>query len=247
MTKKDVTQLSYEITGLAIKVHKTLGPGLLESVYEKCLKYELAKNGYSVQQQLSVPVFYEGIIIETDLRLDLLVNECVIVELKAIDKILPLIDIAQIQLPYRSFNNLPRHKCQIWSYSVGNPSRSLSPYIFYRLMSWNAFVNDFKGIGFWDYADEGHEKQMNLISDPLPSPPTSYSAIYTGTGTEIITSRRWEAFSLGIEDYSLLELYAEKYGTFNAKAFALKVVNKPYDFNLADSIRDKIITDLSSK
>ena len=45
MTKKEVTQLSYEITGLAIKVHKTLGPGLLESVYEKCLNYELTKNG----------------------------------------------------------------------------------------------------------------------------------------------------------------------------------------------------------
>ena len=52
-----------------------LGPGLLESVYEKCLKYELTQKGYNVQQQLSVPVVYDGIIIETDLRLDLLVND----------------------------------------------------------------------------------------------------------------------------------------------------------------------------
>lgn len=46
MTKKEITQLSYEITGFAIKVHKTLGPGLLESVYEECLKIELINNGY---------------------------------------------------------------------------------------------------------------------------------------------------------------------------------------------------------
>ena len=46
MTKKDITQLSYEITGYAIKVHRELGPGLLESVYEKCLHYELLRNGY---------------------------------------------------------------------------------------------------------------------------------------------------------------------------------------------------------
>lgn len=54
MTKKEVTQLSYEIVGCAIKVHKELGPGLLESVYEKCLKYELIKHGFEVKQQLIV-------------------------------------------------------------------------------------------------------------------------------------------------------------------------------------------------
>jgi GxxExxY protein len=90
MTKKEVTQLSYEITGYAIKVHKALGPGLLESVYEKCLKYELIKNGYKVEQQLMVPVIYESIIMDTELRLDLLVNDCVIVELKAIESVLPV-------------------------------------------------------------------------------------------------------------------------------------------------------------
>ncbi|SFB80139.1 GxxExxY protein [Kaistella jeonii] len=51
MTKKEVTQLSYEITGFAIKVHKILGPGLLESIYEKCLVHELQKNGYTVQNR----------------------------------------------------------------------------------------------------------------------------------------------------------------------------------------------------
>jgi len=55
MTKKQVTQLSYDIIGTAIEVHKILGPGLLESVYEKCLKYQLTKNGHQVVQQVEVP------------------------------------------------------------------------------------------------------------------------------------------------------------------------------------------------
>lgn len=74
MTKKEITQLSYEITGFAIKVHKILGPGLLESVYEECLKIELIKNGYDVKQQLIASINYEGIEIETKLIVDLLVN-----------------------------------------------------------------------------------------------------------------------------------------------------------------------------
>lgn len=90
MTKKDVTHLSYSITGMAIKVHKILGPGLLESVYEECLKYELLRNGHLVQSQLKVPVIYEEIELETEFRIDMLVDDCVIVELKAIENILPV-------------------------------------------------------------------------------------------------------------------------------------------------------------
>lgn len=89
-SKQSVTQLSYEITGLAIKVHKALGPGLLESIYEECLKYELLKNGYDVRQQLIVPVIYDNLEMNIELRVDLLVNELVIVELKAIENILPV-------------------------------------------------------------------------------------------------------------------------------------------------------------
>ncbi len=71
LTRKEVTQLSYDITGFAIKVHKELGPGLLERVYETCLKHELISNGYFVQQQLVVPVRYGSIEIESELRLDI--------------------------------------------------------------------------------------------------------------------------------------------------------------------------------
>ena len=90
MTKKQVTQLSYEITGCAITVHKALGPGLLESVYQKCLTHELTKRGYAVAQQLAVPVNYDGLIIDTELRLDMLVNDTIVVELKAIEKLEPV-------------------------------------------------------------------------------------------------------------------------------------------------------------
>jgi GxxExxY protein len=90
MTKKEVTQLSYEITGYAIKVHNALGPGLLESIYERCLKYELEKNGYAVSQQLTLSVVYDDLPIDLDLRTDLFVNDCVVVEIKAISSLLPV-------------------------------------------------------------------------------------------------------------------------------------------------------------
>ena len=90
ITKKQVTQLSYDITGLAIKVHKNLGPGLLESIYETCLKYELERNGYTVKQQIVADIVYDGLLIETPLRIDLLVNDLVIVELKTVEEIKPV-------------------------------------------------------------------------------------------------------------------------------------------------------------
>ena len=90
LTKKQITQLSYEITGFAIKVHKNLGPGLLESIYETCLKFELERNGYTVKQQVVANIVYDGLLIETNLRLDLLVNDLIIVELKTVEELRPV-------------------------------------------------------------------------------------------------------------------------------------------------------------
>lgn len=125
MTKKEVTQLSYEITGYAIKVHKALGPGLLESVYEKCLKYELTQNGYKVAQQLLVPVAYDDIIIDTELRLDLLVNDCVVVELKAIENILPVHE-AQL-ITYMKLLQKPQGL--LINFFTDNIAKSLKPFV----------------------------------------------------------------------------------------------------------------------
>ncbi|MDY0342730.1 MAG: GxxExxY protein [Lentimicrobium sp.] len=90
MTQKDINKLSYDIIGFAIEVHKELGPGLLESVYEKCLVHLLKLNGYHVQSQQRVPLFFKGLEIDCELRYDILVNNLIIVELKAADTLLPI-------------------------------------------------------------------------------------------------------------------------------------------------------------
>ncbi|MCX7874622.1 MAG: GxxExxY protein [Melioribacteraceae bacterium] len=90
ITKKYVNKLSYDIVGAAIEVHKSLGPGLLESVYEKCLMHELKLRGLIVNQQVVVPVEYKGISVEAELRADIIVENLIVVELKAVDAILPI-------------------------------------------------------------------------------------------------------------------------------------------------------------
>jgi GxxExxY protein len=83
-------QLTEKIIGCAIEVHRVLGPGLLESTYEACLEHELRANGLMVIRQASLNVEYKGLVIEETYRLDLLVENRVIVEIKAADKILPI-------------------------------------------------------------------------------------------------------------------------------------------------------------
>jgi GxxExxY protein len=83
-------ELTERIIGAAMKVHSALGPGLLESVYEVCLAHELSKLGYSVIRQREVRVEYDGLMLETGFRLDLLVNDIVIVEIKSVDKLHPI-------------------------------------------------------------------------------------------------------------------------------------------------------------
>lgn len=70
----------------AFKVHSGLGPGLLESVYEACLAYEIRRNDILVETQVLLPVFYQGISVEAGLRLDLFVDNCVLVEIKSVEK-----------------------------------------------------------------------------------------------------------------------------------------------------------------
>jgi len=84
--------LSKAIIGCAIAVHKQLGPGLLESAYETCLAYELTENGLQVHRQKPMPLTYREIELDCGYRLDLLVNEQVIVEVKAVDQLLPVHD-----------------------------------------------------------------------------------------------------------------------------------------------------------
>ena len=87
--------LTEQIIGAAIEVHKALGPGLLESVYEECLCHELHLRGLRFQRQVTVPVIYKGVALDCGYRLDLIVEDTVILELKSIDRIL-LIHEAQL-------------------------------------------------------------------------------------------------------------------------------------------------------
>ncbi len=90
MTVERINQISGAIVDAAMKVHTALGPGLLESAYEGGLKHELTKCGLKVLSQVTLPVIYDGVKIDVGYRIDLLVEDAVIVELKSVEKLTPL-------------------------------------------------------------------------------------------------------------------------------------------------------------
>jgi GxxExxY protein len=85
-----LNQVTQEVIGAAIEVHRALGPGLLESAYEACLAFEIAERGLQVQRQKPLPVVYKGAKLDCGYRLDLLVEHAVIVEIKSVDQLVPL-------------------------------------------------------------------------------------------------------------------------------------------------------------
>jgi len=87
---KELNKITETIIGAAMSVHQELGPGLLESAYEACLAYELAECGLAVERQKALPVKYRGVKVDCGYRIDLLVEEKVIVELKAQDRLEPI-------------------------------------------------------------------------------------------------------------------------------------------------------------
>jgi GxxExxY protein len=87
MTENEIGQV---VINLALKVHSALGPGLLESAYEVCLVHELAKGALAVRRQVLLPIRYEELTIDNGYRIDILVNDRVVVELKAVEAILPV-------------------------------------------------------------------------------------------------------------------------------------------------------------
>lgn len=86
----EFSALTEEIIGAAIEVHRFLGPGLLESVYEECMCHELRLRGLEFERQVGLPVRYKGVPLDASLRMDLVVERLVVVELKSIEKILPV-------------------------------------------------------------------------------------------------------------------------------------------------------------
>jgi GxxExxY protein len=86
----DINKLSSKIIGAAIEVHKALGPGLLESAYEECIYHELSFGGLSLERQKPLPLRYKGINLDCGYRLDLVVENAIILELKSCEKIEPI-------------------------------------------------------------------------------------------------------------------------------------------------------------
>ena len=106
ITKKYLNELTYQVIGSAIEVHRHLGPGLLESVYEKCFLRELHLRGLANKNQIWVPLEYKGLLLDTELRLDVLVEDLLCVELKAQEGLLPIHDA--IRLSYMQMLQKPK-------------------------------------------------------------------------------------------------------------------------------------------
>lgn len=89
-TKKYLTDLIYQVNGAAIEVHKSIGAGLLESIYHQCMIKELSLRGINFKSELVIPVEYKGLELESDLRCDLFIENCLVLELKSVDQIIPI-------------------------------------------------------------------------------------------------------------------------------------------------------------
>jgi len=106
ITKSYIDQISYAVIGAAIEVHKSLGPGLLESVYHRCLKHELSIRKISFESELRVPIIYKELDLEAEIRCDFLIENLLVVEIKAVDYVLPVHE-AQI-LTYMNLLQVPK-------------------------------------------------------------------------------------------------------------------------------------------
>lgn len=125
ITQKYVNELAYKIVGAGIEVHKELGPGLLESVYQKCMMKELALRGLQSKEQIKIPINYKDEHLECDLRLDILVEDLIIVELKSVEAIIPLYQ-AQL-LTYMKL--LQKPKGLLINFNVENIAKHLIPLV----------------------------------------------------------------------------------------------------------------------
>ena len=125
ITQKYINDLAYKIVGCAIEVHKHLGPGLLESVYEKCFIQELKDSGFNTKSQVWVPIHYKETLLENDLKLDILVEDLIIIELKAVETMIPVFK-AQL-LSYLKLTGKP--KGLLINFNTENITNQLVPLV----------------------------------------------------------------------------------------------------------------------
>ena len=125
LTQKYINNVSYQIVGCAIEVHKYLGPGLLESVYESCLVEEMIEQGLPFERQVQVPINYKGKDLGSNLILDLVVKDLIIVELKAVEQMIPVFK-AQL-LSYLKLTGKP--KGLLINFNCENITKQLVPLV----------------------------------------------------------------------------------------------------------------------
>ncbi|PPD26804.1 MAG: hypothetical protein CTY22_03915 [Methylomonas sp.] len=159
-------------------------------------------------------------------------------------RVLPQLDIAQVIDRPGFYDVAAQSGKPVWLYGAAENTKSLSPYSYYRLMAWRAFVGGFSGVGFWNYADTGSGANASSAWDDFDGRRPDFSVIYDGSRGEILSSRRWEAWRLGIEDYEILNRYAQVKGEAAAKALAKSVVDAPNDIARADQVRQTILEEL---
>jgi hypothetical protein len=113
------------------------------------------------------------------------------------------------------------------------------------MMPWKAFLLGFKGAGFWAYADIGGGQDPGTAWDDFDGNNPDYAVIYEGEGNTVLSSRRWDAWRVGVEDYELLTMYAKAKGIEAAKMLAKEVVEANSDVSKADKARQEILRQLS--
>jgi hypothetical protein len=165
------------------------------------------------------------------------------------ERALLYLDVAQISNSDKILEKFYSNTVEKWLYGGDGtpmPAKSMSPYTHYRLIAWKAFLKGYKGIGFWSYADSGWGTNPGSAWDDFDGLRPDYTVIYEGDGESVISSRRWEAWRMGIEDYELLVMYAKTKGNLAANILAKSVLDAPNDTFKADQVRHKILEELSS-
>jgi hypothetical protein len=161
------------------------------------------------------------------------------------ERALPYLDIAQILNRDETLARFAQGTAERWLYEAKGPAKSLSPYSYYRLMAWKAFLGGYRGVGFWAYADAGWGDAPGTAWDDFDGKNPDYAVVYEGEVNSIVSSRRWEAWRMGIEDYELLTMYAESRGVDAARLLARSVLEAPEDTGRADEVRRRIILELA--
>ncbi|MBV5329409.1 MAG: DUF4091 domain-containing protein [Chlorobium sp.] len=160
-------------------------------------------------------------------------------------QILPSLAIAQVKNDDKLIGVALNSGKEIWLYNAVENTKSLPPYSYYRLMPWKAFNRGLAGVGFWNYADTGWGDNPGSAWNDFDGNRADCTVIYDGENGAIVSSRRWEAWRMGLEDYELLCMYAKAKGDKVAKALAKSVLDHPKDVNKADEVRRNIVRELS--